>query len=219
VDVDSFWAAVARARRSGDPGAYREAVDLYGEGLLPEDRYEEWAIARSDELQLGFVAAIEELASMLEARGELDSATRAVRRLVAEEPSREEAHARLIRLYALAGRRGDALRQYEKLRELLAAELGTEPSPEMQRLYEEVRSNQVVEPVLGAELWERVGDLRVLAGDTTGAAKAFGLALQAASGSGSNVRLHRKIAGLGTRRPRRGAAIRAAGGRVRAGSR
>jgi len=195
VDVDSFRAAVARARRSGDPDAYAEAIELYGEGLLPEDRYEEWVIERSDELQFEFVTVLEELASMLEAHGDLDGATRVVRRLVAEEPSREEAHARLIRLYALAGRRGEALRQYEKLCELLGGEPGTEPSPETQRLYEEVRSNQASEPELSAELWERVGDLRVLSGDTTGAAKAFGLALQTAPGSGSDARLHRKIAG------------------------
>ena len=195
VDVDSFRAAVARARRSGEPDAYAEAIEVYGEGLLPEDRYEEWAIERSDELQLEFVQVLEDLASMLEARGDLDGATRLVRRLVAEEPSREEAHARLIRLYALAGRRGEALRQYEKLCELLAGELATEPSPETQRLYEEVRSNQAAEPELSAELWERVGDLRVVSGDTTGAAKAFGLALQVAPESGSDARLHRKIAG------------------------
>ena len=34
-----------------------------------------------------------------------------------------------MRLYALAGRRGDALRQYEHLVRLLDEELGTEPGP------------------------------------------------------------------------------------------
>jgi DNA-binding SARP family transcriptional activator len=194
VDVDVFRAAVARARRSGEPNAYAEAIELYGDGLLPEDRYDEWAIDRRNQLRLEFVQVLEEQALMLEARGDLDGATRVVRRLTAEDPSREEAHARLIRLHALAGRRGEALREYERLRESLA-ELGTEPSPEAQRLYEEVRSNQASEPKLSAELWERVGDLRVLSGDTTGAAKAFGLALGTGAGSGADGRLHRKIAG------------------------
>lgn len=195
IDVDAFRAAVARGRRSGDPDAYAEAIRLYRDGLLSEDRYEEWAISPREELQIEFVEVLEELASTLEARGDLDSATRAVRRLVDEEPLREEARARLIRLYALAGRRGEALREYEKLRELLARELGREPSPETQRLYEEVRSNQTSEPELSAELWEQVGDLRVLSGDTLGAAKAFRSALQAGSKSGGDARLHRKLAG------------------------
>jgi DNA-binding SARP family transcriptional activator len=194
VDVDAFRAAVARARRSGDRAAYAEAVELYGEGLLPEDRYEDWAIERREELQLQFVEALEELASLLEARGDLEGATRVVRRLVAGQPAREDACARLIRLHALAGRRDEALREYERLRESLAERLGREPSADTQRLYEEVRSNRVSEPELSAELWERVGDLRVVSGDTTGAAKAFGSALEAVDGSGAELRLHRKIA-------------------------
>ena len=194
VDVDAFRAAVLRARRSGDPGAYAEAIELYRDGLLPEDRYEVWALERRDELQAELVAALEELSSMLEARGDLDGATRATRRLVAEAPWREDVRARLMRLHALAGRRGEALQEYATLRERLAEEFGTEPSPETQRLCEEVRSNQAADPEMTTELWERVGDLRILSGDTTGAAKAFASALQAADRSGSAARLHRKSA-------------------------
>ncbi|TMK93521.1 MAG: transcriptional regulator [Actinobacteria bacterium] len=150
VDVDAFRTAVAGARRTGDLDEYTQAIDLYGEGLLPEDRYEDWVVARGEELRLELLAVLEELA--------------------------------------------EALRQYEQLREALAAGLGTEPSPETQRLYEEVRAKQASEPELSAELWERVGDLRVLSGDAGGAAKAYGSALEAAS-TVDAVGLHRKIAG------------------------
>ena len=194
VDVDAFRTAVAAARRTGDLDEYAQAIDLYGEGLLPEDRYEDWVVARREELRLELLAVLEELAALLEARADLDGAARVVRRLLAEEPLREEGHAWLIRLQALAGRRAEALRQYEQLREVFAAELGTEPSPETQRLYEEVRAKQASEPELSAELWERVGDLRVLSGDAGGAAKAYGSALEAAS-TVDAVGLHRKIAG------------------------
>ena len=191
IDVDAFRAAVAHARQSGDPAVYARAVELYGDGLLPEDRYEEWAGLARDELELEFVAVLEELAAILEARGDLDGAARTVRRLLAVEPLRENGHAWLIRLYALAGRRADALREYERLREFLAVELGTEPSPETQRLYEEIRAKQTPQPELSAELWERVGDLRVLSGDTGGAVKAYAAALEA----GPSAQLHRKTAG------------------------
>ena len=193
VDVDAFRAEATQARRGRDVRAYARAVELYREGLLPEDRYEDWAIVPREELQLEFVEVLEELASILEARGELEEATRAVRRLISEEPLREAHRTRLIRLHALGGRRADALREYARLREALA-DLGAEPSPETQRLYEEVRANQVSQPELGAELWERVGDLRVLAGDTAGAAKAFGRALGTVAGGDGEPRLHRKIA-------------------------
>jgi predicted negative regulator of RcsB-dependent stress response len=96
-----------------------------------------------------------------------------------------------MRLYALAGRRADAMRQYEQLRE----ELGSEPGPDAQRLYEEVRARQTGEPELTSDLWERVGDLRVGSGDVAGATAAFQLAIESASSSDAIARLHRKTAG------------------------
>jgi DNA-binding SARP family transcriptional activator len=194
IDVVAWRAAVAAARRACEPRLYEEAVELYGNGLLPDDRYEEWTIAHRDELQAEYVTVLEELAELLEARGELEGAIEAAGRLVSVEPLREEGHVLLIRLEALAGRRDEALRRYEHLRKLLQAELGVEPTPATQRLYEEVRSGQPAEPELAAELWERVGELRVVAGDTNGAVKAFSLALDAAEEPAVAGRLHRQAA-------------------------
>ncbi len=211
VDVDAFFAAVARARRTGDLDEYARAIDLYGDGLLPEDRYEEWAIERRDELHFEFLAMLEELASMLEARGDLDGAVRVVRRVVAAEPLREEAHAWLIRLHALAGRRAEALREYEHLRDLLATELGAEPSPEAQRLYEEVRANQASEPELSAELW---GARRRPAGAVRPARRRSSRAVPrcrreayVGPGRAGAARVPARKPGVGTRRPRRCAAV------------
>jgi DNA-binding SARP family transcriptional activator len=195
VDVGAFRALAARARRTRDPEAYGEAVELYRDGLLPDDRYEEWAIGPREELQLEFLALLEEQAALLEGLGDVAAAARAVARSIAAEPLREEPHVRLIRLHALAGRRGEALRQYEHLRELLNSELGVEPSPEAQRLFEEVRARQAAEPELTAELWERVGELRVIAGDAAGAVTAFGLAIDSAESEVAVGRLHRRAAG------------------------
>jgi DNA-binding SARP family transcriptional activator len=194
VDVAAWRAAVAEARRARDPALYADAVDRYGDGLLPDDRYEEWTIAARDELQAELVALLEELAALLEARGDVEEAVRVAGRLVALEPLRESGHLLLIRLHALAGRRGEALRRYELLRALLDVELGVEPSPEAQQLYEEVRAGQTSEPELSAELWERVGELRMVAGDAAGAVKAFALALGAAGSPAVAGRLHREAA-------------------------
>lgn len=195
IDVTSWRAAVAQARRAGDAELYSAAVELYGEGLLPDDRYEEWTMPYRDELQTEFVALLEELAALLEAHGKIEEAIAVASRLVATDPLREQGHLLLIRLHALAGRRGDALREYERLREVLDAELGVEPGAEAQRLYEEVRAGQPSDPELSAELWERVGQLRVVAGDTSGAVKAFSRALDAADAPAAAGRLHRQAAG------------------------
>ena len=191
IDVVAWRAAVAIARRAVEPKLYDDAVELYGDGLLPDDRYEEWTIAYRNELQVEFVALLEELAGLLEARGDIEGANarRPARRRRAAARGRPRV---LIRLHALAGRRAEALASYERLRELLATELGIEPSPEAQRLYEEVRAGQTAEPEFTAELWERVGELRMGAGDTPGAVKAFSLALETAETSDVAVRLHRR---------------------------
>jgi DNA-binding SARP family transcriptional activator len=194
IDVEVWRATAAQARRGGDPQLYAAAVELYADGLLPDDRYEEWTASPRDELQAELVTLLEEQAGLLEARGDIEGALAAANRLVVLEPLRETGHLLVIRLHALAGRRSEALRGYEHLRDLLDAELGVEPSAEAQRLYEEVRAGQAAEPELDAELWERVGELRILAGDTPGAVKAFSRALDAADAGSVAGRLHRRAA-------------------------
>src|SRR5262245_48990985 len=50
VDVDLLVLAAADARRARTAAAYRAALALYRGELLPENRYDDWADARRDEL-------------------------------------------------------------------------------------------------------------------------------------------------------------------------
>src|SRR5213080_5229156 len=50
IDVDRLELAAADARRAGTAAAYRAALSLYGGELLPENRYDDWADTRRDEL-------------------------------------------------------------------------------------------------------------------------------------------------------------------------
>jgi predicted ATPase len=50
VDVDDFERAAEQARRAGSSGAFRAAMSLYRGELLPENRYEDWADRRREEL-------------------------------------------------------------------------------------------------------------------------------------------------------------------------
>jgi predicted ATPase len=63
-------------------------------------------------------------------------------RVVSEQSTREEAHAGLMRLYALLGSNGEALEQYGRLEEVLLRELGTEPSASSRALREEIASGR-----------------------------------------------------------------------------
>jgi DNA-binding SARP family transcriptional activator len=118
VDADGFEAAATSARRSRDPAAYRAAIDLYAGELLPEDRYEKWAEGRRNELRQLYLALTVELASLYEERGEYERGIEPLQRAITEEPTLEEAHASLMRLYTLSGRPEHALAQFHRWNEL-----------------------------------------------------------------------------------------------------
>src|SRR5215217_4449435 len=139
VDVEAFEEAAATARHALlEPAAYRAAMDVYGGELLPEDRYELWVEERGEELRGAYLSLLMELAGLYEKRREFGEAIEALQWVVAEGPSQEEAHTGLMRLYALSGRRREALRQYERLREAHFREFGTEPEAPATRLQEEI---------------------------------------------------------------------------------
>jgi len=69
ADVDRFEAAAAHARGAGTAAAYRAALSVYGGELLPENRYDDWAIDRRERLA-GLAAELErELAALGPAEG------------------------------------------------------------------------------------------------------------------------------------------------------
>ena len=144
VDVDAFEQAAVAARRSRDPGAYRAALELYAGALLPGDLYEEWAEGRRQELRHTWLSLHLELARAYEERGDQEKGIAVLQRAVAEEPTDEEMHAGLMRLYALSGRRGDALAQYERLREALSGRLDSEVGAPTRRLREDIASGRLL---------------------------------------------------------------------------
>jgi predicted ATPase/DNA-binding SARP family transcriptional activator/DNA-binding NarL/FixJ family response regulator len=140
VDVEAFDDAASVARRTREPAAYRRAIELYAGELLPADRYEDWAEARRLELRSAFLSLLVELAALYEERGEYGAGIEALGKVLAEEPTSEEAHVSLMRLYAFSGRQGEALGQYDRLKEVLSKELNTEPGPDGRRLRQEIEA-------------------------------------------------------------------------------
>src|SRR3954470_10815372 len=109
VDVDQLEAAAAGARRAATAGAYRTALSLYGGELLPENRYDDWAATRRDELAELATELAEELAALDPADDARPStlpvdASSFVGR--ARELSELEALLRATRLLTLAGTGG-----------------------------------------------------------------------------------------------------------------
>jgi predicted ATPase/DNA-binding SARP family transcriptional activator/DNA-binding CsgD family transcriptional regulator len=142
VDVEAFEQTASTARSSRDPAAYEAALILYAGELLPTDRYEEWAEQHRRRLRETYLSLLVGLARLHEQRTDRESAAEALRILISEEPTCEEAHVSLMRLYALSGSKGDALAQYGQLEDILAKKLDTEPAASSRAFREEIAADR-----------------------------------------------------------------------------
>jgi WD40 repeat protein/serine/threonine protein kinase/DNA-binding winged helix-turn-helix (wHTH) protein len=168
IDVHQFEVLVQQARRRApsDPtaavGLYREADGLWRGPALDD---------LSDQPSLrGDIAHLEELrAAAAEDRIVLELALGRHAELVADletlsarDPLREAFWRHLMTAFYRSGRQADALAAYHRAREALA-QLGLEPSPELQRLERQVLQQDpalevVGVPLRGFRVLERVGE-------------------------------------------------------------
>lgn len=138
VEVDAV--AFERVARAGEAATITEleaAVALYRGDFL-EDCYDDWATPVRERLREQLLALLGLLLARRRERGEHEQALQAALRLLELDPLREETHREIIRLYYLLGREGEALRAYERCRELLERELGVPPEAETTALSEEI---------------------------------------------------------------------------------
>jgi predicted ATPase/DNA-binding SARP family transcriptional activator len=147
VDVNAFEAAAAKARESGEPSDYRAALELHSGELLPEDRFEAWAADRREALNETHLALLLELADRLGASGDGAAAIELLEQAVVIDPLHEPAHRALMRLFVAAGRRQQALAQYQRLRAALKRELEADPDPQTAGLYRALLRGEAAEPL------------------------------------------------------------------------
>jgi predicted ATPase/DNA-binding SARP family transcriptional activator len=139
VDVVRFERLVAEGRSAGDPATaahlLREALGLWrGSPLLDvaDAEFFQAPVARLAELRLG---AVEDRVDADLRLGRGAGLVTELTSLVAEYPLRERLVGALMRALSSAGRPAEALTVYERAREALADELGTDPSPELSALH------------------------------------------------------------------------------------
>ena len=95
--------------------------------LLP-DWCDDWLVEDREGVRQLRLHALELLTAELSQSGRHTEAIQAALTAVRLEPLRETAHAALIRAHLAEGNRSEALRQFHRCRDLLARELGVEPS-------------------------------------------------------------------------------------------
>jgi predicted ATPase/DNA-binding SARP family transcriptional activator len=154
IDVFRFERLASRGRAALAAGRPAEATGLLGQALtlwrgepLPDAAQTATggaAIARLTELRLAVTEDRIEAELRLDAaqprgRGERAPQLAAeLEGLLAASPTRETLAALLMRALTAAGRRGAALRVYERTRNRLADELGADPSPQLAALHVEL---------------------------------------------------------------------------------
>lgn len=149
-DVEAFERHLEHATRSQatDPvEALRHlelALKLYRGDFLASAHESEWLERKREELRGRQREALLTLGQLHGAVGAHARAAEAYRQLIAADPYQERAHRELMRCLAQLGERGQALRAYERLAELLHRELGASPAPETAALAERVRRGEAV---------------------------------------------------------------------------
>ena len=188
VDLDRF----ERLSRSRNRPELQAAAELYrGEFLadfdIDSEPFQEWLAAERDRTLALICDILQRLTAAQDAAGEADAAIQSGRRLVALDPLSEFGQRALMRAYARAGRRGEALRQYKSCAETLKRELGVAPDAETQALAHEMArsgSSAEVDPRSGVAEGAGFssGDSLALRGASDRAARGERLAV---TGSGS----------------------------------
>ena len=163
VDVDVFETALAAVRTA--PVAerskmLRSALALYEGDLLADDLDADWARARRERLRRGWRDAVLTLAGLELERAPLESVPE-LEQVLSADPADEAAHRALMRAFAAAGRRDEALRQYARCTAAMRDELDATPDAETVALAAEIRSapRVPVVPLVLAAPMRRVNNL------------------------------------------------------------
>ena len=131
-------AQLSEGERDEAIATLRSALELWRGPALSDFAYEEFAqpyVRRFHDLHLD---AIEALAAAELDAGQAATVVPLLEAAIREDPLRERSRELLMIALYRAGRHAEALRTYEKLRELLVEELGLEPSPPLQQLRDRV---------------------------------------------------------------------------------
>ncbi len=136
-------------KTTGDIASLRYAADLFdgpflaGFSLPSSREFETWAATEREYWNRMILEVLTALVEDQATKREVASAIGYAQRYLAIDSLSEEIHRRLIELYALAGDRAAALRQYEQCLTVLERELGVDPLPETQAIYRAVLRGQM----------------------------------------------------------------------------
>ena len=123
----------------------RQALDLYrndfltGFSIRDSRNFDEWLLFETEHLRERYKRGLATLIDYDQAQQSWHTAIDYAQKLVALDSWHEPAHHKLITLYAQSGQKVKAARQYERCVQILADELGIEPTAGTQALYQTIQ--------------------------------------------------------------------------------
>jgi len=132
--------------QSGDIDDLQTALDIYRGDLLEgysssENEFQDWLEVERGRLRKLACEVAARLAALFADRDRVSEAMTVLDRLLRIDAANEAAHRELMKLLARAGRRSEALRQYQQCAAALKRELDAEPGAETRRLLAELRQS------------------------------------------------------------------------------
>ncbi len=144
TDLQQFQAELAAAERSPNAGdrALHTAIAVETcRGELLQGFYQECFVHEQHRISELYATALHALPLHYEAAADAARATESARAALAVDPTIEETHCCLMRLYAASGQPSAVVRQYRELEHALRGELGEEPSASTRALMESLRES------------------------------------------------------------------------------
>jgi DNA-binding SARP family transcriptional activator len=155
ADFEDACAQAAAAEQRGQPAeaitALEKAASLYAGDLLP-GWYDEWLAPERERLRQAYLDTLERLAALLEERRNYKQALGYAQRLVRADPLHEAVYRQLMALHLALGDRASVLRVYHTCATILRHELGVDPSPATQAVYQRVLMSDAGPPRRPPEL-------------------------------------------------------------------
>lgn len=141
VDVDEF----ERLAEQNTPDDALSAINLLQGPLLDglygqQADFDDWLASERQRIATKATRVFEEAAKQQMKAGRGDAALHTVRRLIKLDPLRDASQIILIKILAQSGERAAAIQHYNSYVATLKAELGVGTGPDLQRLINEIRS-------------------------------------------------------------------------------
>lgn len=146
TDVQEFEMLCESGRQLERAGRWEEAANLYLRAeqlyrgdLLEQDIFEDWTLLPRETLKDMYLTLLDKLAAYFMRTNETERAIEKWKKIIDQDPGREDAYRHLMTCYAERGQRAVALRWYDACVQALREQLGVEPEAETIALYQRLR--------------------------------------------------------------------------------